>query len=126
MKNLKKLLRVTFLVLVACYPQAHVAVKNDCNTAWYRVSKLEGSGNYEVAVKRLMPGQRENISLTGTSGQANKFVIMVDGFRLSDDTPLGSATLDLWIDSSDGSMTAPKNNYALNISQVYPHGCPGE
>ncbi len=108
----------------ACSPQATVAVKNDCNGAWFRLSWLENSGHYTVSEERLMPGDRKIVELTGTSGQSNKFVIMADGFSLVDGRSLGSATRDIWVSESYGDLTGPQNNYSWNISYLYPGGCP--
>ncbi len=110
--------------LLACQPQAHVAIKNDCPGAWFRVSWLEGLGRTQV-FSRLEPGERVVIPLTGVANQSNRFVIMVDGFRMDDDTPLGSATRDLWVSPSyDGSSPPRRTTTAGKCLSCIQASCP--
>lgn len=112
------------LFLGACSPQAHVLVKNDCHGAYLRITRIEGAGDAEVVRERLLPGERINVSLTGTAGSQNRFIVTADGFRLSNNQPLGSAQFEVWVSPSNGP-TAPSNNYNWTVNWLYPVGCPG-
>lgn len=126
MKNIEMLTVLAMAVILgSCFPQAHVSVKNDCLAVWFQVSWLEGSGREYVVDGPLMPGKRALIPLTGTAGVENRFVIMVDGYRLGDNLPVGSAekVIDVY-PSGDGSPVSPRHNYNWPISDLYPYGCP--
>ncbi len=112
----------SLLLMTACYPQAHVLVTNDCPGAYLRISRLAGTGNYDVVSERLMPGEQVNVSLTGTSASYNRFVIVATGFRLDNDEPLGSLEYNVSVSSGNGP-TAPQNNYSWPV-QWLPGGCP--
>ncbi len=108
--------------LGACSPQAHVLVANDCPSAYLRVSRLQGAGDFTVVHERLMPGEEVVVSFTGTSGGNNLFVLKVTGFRLDNNETLGSLDQTYSVSSGNGPV-APENNYSWSVRWL-PRGCP--
>lgn len=101
------------LGLVGCASEK-VSVYNGCAGSYLRLS--DGSGH--VLVSRLEYGGRAALELHGASGEYNQILVNADGFRVSDNRPLG-ATSRTFSQSGSG-ITAPES--AWNIEWL-PGGC---
>lgn len=108
----KVIMLVAVVMLMACSSQPLI-VHNNCKGSWVRVR--EGDGN--ILVQRLDYGQEVAIEVDGMRGRT--VYLYANGFRLTDNKPLGGTETSRYIPDSGGFVTSPSDIYPWRIDFLY-------
>ncbi|MDB5254080.1 MAG: hypothetical protein JWL80_146 [Parcubacteria group bacterium] len=100
--SMRKILFILLFAAGACEAPQQVNVSNQCIGSWMRIV----DGNGDVLASRLAYGEKVHIELD-RFGSGN-VTLEADGYRISNNTPLGSASVSYWVSKGNGSPTGPR------------------
>lgn len=99
---MKRFLLLVFVLSLCACTQRPLIIHNNCKGSWVRVR--EGDN---ILIQRLDYGQEVEVEVEGYRGRT--MYLYANGFRLSDNKPLGGVETTRTIPNSGGFITSPSD-----------------